>query len=404
MLHEPHVRESHFSTLFEFAPYPCLELDLSGIRQAVDLLAGQAADGLRVYLQLRPHETDRLAALARVVRANRDFLEAFELRQFDDAVALAAKPLPEPSRPAFATAMAELSEGKTHIELDAGLVTGKGHERDFAMRLRVLPGSETTWSRIAAAFHDVTTEKAEQRKVASLELQLGHAARLATLGELAAGIAHEVNQPLCSIANFATACRNASRQPVPQFDRIAEWNEAIASAAARAGEIVRRYCSFARRSEVEYSVATIDQLVDDALRLVRLEAESRRVAIAAELPEERLAVHVDPVQICQVLVNLLRNAIEALDSTSSAARQIVVAAGTVDSAVEVSVSDNGPGLPAVASHDVFQPFFSKKPHGLGLGLAISKTIVEAHGGQIWATANPNGGVAFHFTLQTAEGN
>lgn len=231
--------------LFDFVPIPCLELDLSELRKAVDRLRTERVADWRQHFRARPDEVAELARLTRVVRANREFLKTFDLQRLEDVSAFVARVFSKKCPYWLADAIAALTAGKMQIDLESHRVAGRGKSREFIPWVGVLPGSEATWDVIVMAFRDVTQQKMDERKVASLRLQLRHASRLATLGELAATIAHEVNQPLCSIANFAAACRNTCKQPAPPLEKIVEWTESIGAAAHRAGEIVRRYSTFA---------------------------------------------------------------------------------------------------------------------------------------------------------------
>lgn len=244
---------------------------------------------------------------------------------------------------------------------------------------------------------EAARRQAEER-LAEMEVQLRHAARLATLGALTAGIAHEVNQPLCAILNFAQACRNLASQEAPDLSLICQWSEAIAAAASRSGDIVRRMGGFSRRSPAEYREVSVRELVDDATMMVRFEAQRAKVEILQQLQDKELTIAVHPIQIHQVLVNLLRNAIEAFHDEGPSQRQVVVQVEAIAEEVRVRVVDNGPGLGNTDPKDLFAPFFTTKPTGLGMGLSISRTIVEEHRGRIWATRNEQGGLTVTFTL------
>jgi two-component system sensor kinase FixL len=222
------------------------------------------------------------------------------------------------------------------------------------------------------------------------------------MGEMVAGIAHEVSQPLYSVVNFAKASRNVlAGEGPPNLDELRQWNDEIATAAARAGEILRRLRSFARRAEPEYTRASIHELIEEAVELVAFEARGRQVAVELKLCEAAAPVDLHRVQIQQVLVNLLRNAYEAIEQVSVEVRRVTIRTRAAGQFVEVSVADSGPGLSPDQQLRMFEPFVTTKPDGLGMGLAISKTIVEAHGGTLWATSNPGGGAVFHFTLPVA---
>jgi C4-dicarboxylate-specific signal transduction histidine kinase len=229
---------------------------------------------------------------------------------------------------------------------------------------------------------------------------LHHASRLASLGELAAGIAHEVNQPLCAVVNFARACGNLAAQDAPDLARIREWADAIASTAADAGDIIRRVIRFARRAQPDRDLVRVRELVDNAILLIHHEAEQRRVVLRANAIAEDLMVYVQSVSIQQVLVNLLRNGIESLEAVPPGNRAVCVDAAPRGDCVEITVSDNGAGLTDDCRKKIFEPFFTTKPRGLGLGLPLSRTIVEENAGRIWTTESQAGGLAVHFTLPT----
>lgn len=253
-----------------------------------------------------------------------------------------------------------------------------------------------------AMLTDITARREDESRLAALGAQLMHTSRLATLGQLAAGIAHEVNQPLCTILNFANACKNLLSNPTPDLAKLHEWSEAIAAAAARSGDIVRRVLGFARKDKAERETVSVKRLLTDAMLLVRHEAKTQKVTLRQEISGEELTVWAEPAQIVQVLVNLLRNAIEALASVPRRDGYVAVEARRAGSVVCVSVSDNGSGQDAAGLSKMFQAFFTTKSQGLGLGLSISKTIVEDHGGRIWAESGEGRGLTVHFALPTGK--
>jgi two-component system NtrC family sensor kinase len=257
---------------------------------------------------------------------------------------------------------------------------------------------------IQAAYVDITQRKQAEEKLRGMEAQLAHVARLSALGEMVAGIAHEVNQPLYSILNFAKASGNllAAEEP-PNLTDLRQWNDEIAAAAARAGEILNRLRTFARRTEPQHSLANLSEVVEEAFQLVAFDLRQRRIAVEFLFFPAPLFVQADRVQIQQVLVNLLLNAWEAIQRGSVETPQVVIRTHLSGENVEVSVADNGPGLPPDNQLNIFDPFVTTKPDGLGMGLAISKSIVEAHGGTLWATSNLEGGAIFHFTVPLATG-
>ncbi|MCY2992022.1 MAG: PAS domain S-box protein, partial [Planctomycetota bacterium] len=248
---------------------------------------------------------------------------------------------------------------------------------------------------------DITDRKLAEEGLHNLHLQLAHLGRLSILGELLAGIAHEINQPLYAIVNYVNACRNLLTQDQPNLVELREWNQEIAAAAARAGAIIQRLRGFLKRSDVQRLPVPIDEVIQDSLDLVAFETRRLQIVVQYVPDAANCPVSIDRVQIQQVLVNLLGNACEALEGREPGTRTLTVGTVREGSFVEISVADNGAGLPSPGLGKIFEPFVTTKPRGLGMGLAISKTIVEDHGGHIRATANPRGGATFRFTLPAA---
>lgn len=271
-------------------------------------------------------------------------------------------------------------------------------EVEFAGRfwhLEWIPLSPTLYLHYA---FDITRRKEHEERLRQLQGQLAHVARVAAVGELSAGIAHEVNQPLYTIMNFAKACENLAAQEAPDLESLRLWTREIVAAATRAGEIVRRLRDFVRRGDQERSAVAVRRIVDESVQLLGLEFHRQGIELVIDCEQADLQVHADRIQIEQVLLNLLLNAVESLDRRADGPRKIAVRVRAIGPDAEFSVADTGPGLPEVGSGKLFEPFVTTKPGGLGMGLAISRGIVEAHGGRLWAENNDDGGATFAFTL------
>ena len=226
--------------------------------------------------------------------------------------------------------------------------------------------------------------------------------RYTALGEMASTLAHEINQPLTAINNYLKGCQRL-------LDRIEDQSAAVlrdalgkaADQALRAGHIIRRLREFVARGESDRRVESLPRLIEDASTLALVGAKENAVEVSFRLDPRADAVLADRIQIQQVLVNLIRNAIDVLVESSDERRLEIGSAVSGGGMVEVSVTDTGPGLaPEVARH-LFQPFVTTKRKGMGLGLSICRTIVEAHGGKIWVETRPGGGTIFRFTLRSA---
>jgi len=245
---------------------------------------------------------------------------------------------------------------------------------------------------------DLTERQESKARVQELQTELVHISRITALGEMSSALAHELNQPLSAIGNYLSGLRRMSHTGAPSD--MALWRDTLEKAAAqtlRAGDIIRRLRDFVSRGETERRIESLSKLVVEAGALAFLGAKEQAIRVTTELDPDADLVLADKVQVQQVLLNLIRNAMEAMagaqrrDLTIESRRE-------ADDMVRISVCDTGSGLSDQVLATLFQPFMTTKPNGMGVGLSICRTIVEAHGGRIWAENRPGGGAAFAFTL------
>ena len=230
--------------------------------------------------------------------------------------------------------------------------------------------------------------------------ELAHVTRVATLGEMTASIAHEVNQPLSAIVNNANACLRWLT--ADNIEEARQSTERIRADARRAGEIINRIRSFAKKASPQKDWMDINHTVRDVIALARSEVERNRVALETQLSDAvQPLIFADRIQLQQVILNLIINAVEAMSEMSGGPRQLLIRTDTDESrGIVVAVHDSGPGLKPEDLHRLFTPFYTTKPQGLGMGLAICRSIIEAHGGHLWATPTDDRGATFRFTLPT----
>jgi two-component system sensor kinase FixL len=265
--------------------------------------------------------------------------------------------------------------------------------------------------RIFTGFIRDASERARvETRARDLQIRLDRVARIQTLGELSSALAHEINQPLSAIANFATAIRQALGRPDPDLDTVRRHAGHIADEAMRAGEITRRMRKLVERGRADIRPEDINEIIEEAVRVGRMAYSIDGPQIHLELGRNLPKVMADRIQIQQVLLNLLRNALEAIVTdlqeitiTSRGQKNtdsIVLRANTTADEVIVSIQDTGPGIAAEVMDTLFEPLVRAKPTGTGIGLAVCRTIIQAHGGRIWAE-NGEKGAVFSFTLPVA---
>ncbi len=255
---------------------------------------------------------------------------------------------------------------------------------------------------IGTVFGNALARKRAAQEYLQLSAALAHAGRVAAMGQLASSFAHEINQPLgASLTNAETALR-LLEAPRPDLAEVRAALEDIAADNRRAGDIVRELRRFLRRQEPALTTINVAELLEAVAHFVSAEARGKGVDVGIELADGLRDVTADRVQIQQVLVNLLLNAFDALAAVATGQRRIVIAAGPASaSRVAIAVGDSGPGVPEPLRQSVFEPFVTTKPEGLGIGLAIARTIVKAHGGRLEYSERPGGGAAFTFSLAVA---
>ncbi len=245
---------------------------------------------------------------------------------------------------------------------------------------------------------DLTERQQTEARLQELQSELVHMSRLTAMGEMASALAHELNQPLSAIANYMKGSRRLLENS--SDERATMLRDAMDKAgeqALRAGQIIRRLRDFVARGESERRVEDVKKLAEEAGALALVGAKDKGVRVRFNFAPRLDFVLADKVQIQQVLLNLIRNAIEAMEGSER--RELVVSTGAApDNMVEISVADTGSGISPDIGEQLFQPFITTKRHGMGVGLSISRTIIEAHGGVIAARPNPGGGTVFCFTL------
>ncbi len=306
---------------------------------------------------------------------------------------------PEESE-AIETALREArAAGTPSVGLELKLMRRTGERFDVLLYEAPLidaAGRQTGWM---GSLLDITERKQARERVRQQEEKLAATARLITMGEMASAIAHELNQPLSAIASYITGSINLleAGAPASSAEVLGALNK-TAQQAQRAGRIIRRVHEFVRKSDPTRSVFRINGVVEEAVGFVEAEARKRQVKLRSELSAEDPEILADPILVQQVLLNLLRNGMDAMAATPADGRELFIRTSRDGGMVTVGVADRGCGLSPEVKAKIFEPFFSTKAEGMGMGLNICRSIMELHRGRVWAEQNPGGGTVFSFSL------
>jgi C4-dicarboxylate-specific signal transduction histidine kinase len=265
-----------------------------------------------------------------------------------------------------------------------------------------VPATESNPEFLPAVVVNITEQKTAEEALRVSRAELARVSRLTTMGELTASIAHEINQPLTAIVASGNACRRWLAGTVPNFDRARDSIDRMIRDAHRASEIITRIRSMTRNAPPVQLAVDINDVIGDVLSFARGELLAKGVSVRLALHEGLPSIIGDRVQLQQVVLNLVMNAVEAMAPVMDRERMLGITSRRADDGSPVvSVEDSGLGLDATSAQRIFDAFFTTKPGGMGMGLSISTSIVEAHGGRLWALPGLRHGTAFHFTLPAA---
>lgn len=296
-----------------------------------------------------------------------------------------------------------LRTGTTRIIGRGREVVARRHDGSvFPASLSVGEAKSPQGLRFVGLIRDLTRQKQAEEEALRHREQLMHASRLTTMGEMAAAMAHELNQPLSAIATYTAACQRLLGRGEESITEVMAALKEIGAQAHRAGEVIQRMRDFTRSRESLRKVAQLGALIDEVRPLAELDAKANEVQLTIEVDPDLPPINADRVQIQQVILNLLRNGVDAMADTPSGRRRLRLHAWRDgERTVRVDITDAGHGVPEGVRTRLFTPFFTTKDTGMGMGLAISRSIISAHGGKLDCSNEAGGGATFFFVLPTA---
>jgi signal transduction histidine kinase len=392
--------EQRYRQLFEHVPISIWQEDLTPISRWFDALHVQGIDDLRAHVIEHPQELRSVLAEVPLRDANTAALTLFGARDVRELREKRTTVFCEESYDYFLEGVVAFWMGRTEFESPAQALSLDGRRIDLLNRVLVpLESGRPRWADTVIAMIDMTDRNRAEELARRRGAEVAHMSRLSVMGEMATELAHELNQPLAAIANYARGCLHRLESGEYGARTLLEAIRKIVAEAERTDEVIRRIRDFARRHETCRSATDLNATVRQAIQFVEYEMRSRNISVQLDGAASIPSIEIDGIQIQQVLLNLLRNAIDAMANTEGRPRCLrVTTAMDGEDTVRVSVSDTGEGFTAEQAERLFEPFHTTKPEGTGLGLSISRSIIQAHGGRLWAELNDGPGATFHFTL------
>ena len=289
---------------------------------------------------------------------------------------------------------------KNIIGPSAGEVTGvKKDGTQFPMHLSISAVKDGEEAKFVLLIRDLSRQRAAEKEVREQREILAHVDRLNTLGEMTAGIAHEINQPLTAISMYAQTGLRLLKSDLNNVEKLTELFEKLSTQAHRTGSVIERMQQMTRQRESQQETIDSEALINEVHRLAEVEAQLRNIIIVSRTDQHLPKVNCDPIQIQQVILNLLRNGMQAMSNASHRnENKIILRAQKNDTGVKISIIDTGGGVSNRMANQLYQPFSTSKEDGMGLGLSISRSIIAAHGGRLEYLNNSTGGATFFFTL------
>ena len=391
--------ERRYRRMFDASRIGVVRQDWSVVRSELAALGLDEATALSAHLARHPEGVERLRRLIRIDDMNPAFLAMVAADGSSQPLLSVDDILADTDR-TFPAALAAFVRGESFHEGETEIVRADGGRVPVLFTI-TFPGDEDSDGCVLVFVVDITERKQAQDAMLRAQAELAHAARVATLGELTASIAHEVNQPLMAVVTNGEAGMRWLKRETPDLHEVETAMGRIVSEGRRAGEIVKRIRSFLTKGSAQRDVLDAASIIEEAARLLDHDFSREQIESRVEIEPDLPGIVGDRIQLQQVLVNLMINASQAMAGQPQPRLLMIAARSMGTDRVAITVTDSGPGVSMEDTDKLFDPFFTTKPQGMGMGLAICRTTVEAHGGQLSLTSGPGQGATFQLTLAVA---
>jgi len=395
------IRESarRYRNIFQMADVSIWEQDFSQVKAAIDELKAQGIRDFRRYFGEHPEFVARAVQLVQVIDVNDATLRLYGAQSKEELLVSLDKVFTPETLDVFVGELIAVAEGRTSFAAETVERTLGGERLDIAFTI-AFPPEPTHLESVLVSIMDITARKRAEEALQRAQSELARASTLTTMGQLAGSIAHELRQPLAAIAMNGSAVLRWLGRESPNLAEAQEAAARVVQDAARGDDVIRGLRALLSKSDPQRQSLDVNDIIYQVLELARGELKRNNVTVQADLAPKLPLVLCDRVQLQQVLLNLIVNAIEAMGSVPERTKVLTIRSARADSGeVAVAVEDTGPGIDPATADRVFHPFFTTKANGLGLGLSICRSIVDAHGGELSAIPRSPHGTTFRFTIQ-----
>jgi PAS domain S-box-containing protein len=390
--------ERRYRNIFQTAGVSIWEEDFSQVKDAIEDLKASGVSDFRRYLAEHPEFVRQAASMVKVIDVNDVSVKLFEAKDKDELLASLDNIFTVQTYGVFAGELIAIFEGRSSYESETVLQTLKHQKLSVLFTVAFAP-ERARLDSVLVSIMDTTAVRQAEEKLQQARAELAHMNRVTTLGEMTASISHEVSQPLAAVVNAAGACLRWLDGNTPNLDearRAAEW---IIKEGNRAAEVIRRVRALAKNTEPRKELLDINLIIDEVVALVQRELAARDIRLRLELASGLPIVPADRIQLQQVIINLVMNGVEAMQSTADRPHELAIRSYRDEAQwVAVDIVDSGVGISAGSADKLFNAFFTTKSGGMGMGLSICRSIIEAHDGKLSATNNAGPGARFQFAL------
>ena len=395
--------EKRYRHIFESTGVSIWEQDFSEIQAAIEDLRARGVRDLHAYTAAHPEFVRRAMSMVRVSDANEATVKLFGATSKAELLTSFARILLSETEEVFRGKVIAIAEGRTYFEGETVLQTLRGDWLTVLITI-TFPPAPTRLDRVLVTIMDISERKRAEEALQEAQAELAHVTRLTTLGELASSIAHEVNQPLAAVTTSGNAGLRWLAADPPNIEKARMCLTRIVRDAGRASDVIARIRTLVKKSPPAEESLDVAEVIQDVLAMADVEARRHEVTIRAQYSIGVPPACGDRVQLQQVILNLVMNAIDAMKAVTDRPRELLIRCEEGEpGTILVAVRDSGVGVDSLGADRIFDAFYTTKPDGLGMGLSISRSIIEAHGGQLWTVANDDHGTTFQFTLPIDRG-